>query len=101
MLIKHPKHPASIALKEIGLQLTQSDKKTVCRLLAQWHEQWKEYLNEKTFSENGKTFTYTPRSLRAAYFGLARHLESLYIYQSFPELGLPNTNNALVALNAL
>ena len=42
----------------------------------------------------------THRRLRAAYFGLARHLDILYTYQSFPELGLPNTNNALESLNA-
>ena len=42
----------------------------------------------------------THRRLRAAYFGLTRHLDILYTYQSFPELGLPNTNNALESLNA-
>ena len=70
LLTNHPKHPASIALKEIGLQLTQSDKKQFAGLLAQWHEQWKAYLEEKTFSENGASFTYTHRRLRAAYFSL-------------------------------
>ncbi|AVV52583.1 hypothetical protein C7123_01875 [Tannerella serpentiformis] len=100
LLTNHPKHPASIALKEIGLQLTQSDKKQFAGLLAQWHEQWKAYLEEKTFSENGASFTYTHRRLRAAYFSLTRHLDILYTYQCFPELGLPNTNNALESLNA-
>ena len=42
----------------------------------------------------------TYRRLRAAYFGLTRHLDILYIYQIFPELGLSNTNNALESLNA-
>lgn len=100
LLTNHPKHPASIALKEIGLQLTQSDKKQFAGLLAQWHEQWKAYLEEKTFSENGASFTYTHRHLRTAYFSLTRHLDILYTYQCFPELGLPNTNNALESLNA-
>ena len=59
------------------------------------------YLTLKpTYSENGVSFIYTHRRLRAAYFGLTRHLDVLYTYQSFPELGLPNTNNALESLNA-
>ena len=94
------KHPASIALKEISLQVTHSDKKQFTEMLSQWHKQWRAYLEEKTYSENGVSFIYTHRRLRAAYFGLTRHLDVLYTYQSFLELGLPNTNNALESLNA-
>ena len=100
LLTNHPKHPASIALKEISLQVTHSDKEQFTEMLSQWHKQWKAYLEEKTYSENGVSFIYTHRRLRAAYFGLTRHLDVLYTYQSFPELGLPNTNNALESLNA-
>ena len=100
LLTNHPKHPASIALKEICLQVTHSDKEQFTEMLSQWHKQWRAYLEEKTYSENGVSFIYTHRRLRAAYFGLTRHLDVLYTYQSFPELGLPNTNNALESLNA-
>ena len=82
------------------MQVTHSDKEQFTEMLSQWHKQWKAYLEEKTYSENGVSFIYTHRRLRAAYFGLTRHLDVLYTYQSFPELGLPNTNNALESLNA-
>ena len=57
LLTNHPKHPASIALKEISLQVTHSDKEQFTEMLSRWHKQWKAYLGEKTYSENGESFT--------------------------------------------
>lgn len=102
LLTNHPKHPASIALKEISLQVTHSDKEQFTEMLSRWHKQcsgrhtWK----RKRIRKMERLSLETHRRLRAAYFGLSRHLDVLYTYQSFPELGLPNTNNALESLNA-
>ena len=57
LLTNHPKHPASIALKEINLRVALSDKEQFTEMLSRWHKQWKAYLEEKTYSKNGVSST--------------------------------------------
>ncbi|MDA3047616.1 hypothetical protein [Campylobacter sp. JMF_08 NE1] len=51
-------------------------------------------MNEKTISENGKSF-YTHKRLRSAYFSLKRNLSLLFTYENLDLV--PNTNNSLEA----
>ena len=72
------------AEQEISLQLTQSDKKQFAGLLAQWHERWKAYLEEKTFSEDGASFTWDPSAFKSRLFQLNKALGySLHLPQVF------------------
>lgn len=43
---------------------------------------------------SGKTH-YTHRALRSAYLSLKRNMPWLWTYRDNPNLGIPNTNNAL------
>jgi len=41
---------------------------------------------------------YTHKRLRSTYLSLGRNLQRLWAYYEYPDLGLPNTNNAVEAL---
>ncbi|MDA3048639.1 hypothetical protein [Campylobacter sp. JMF_08 NE1] len=63
-------------------------------LLNDFELEFKKFLNEKTISENGKSF-YTHKRLRNAYFSLKRNLSLLFTYENLDLV--PNTNNSLEA----
>ena len=100
LLTSNPKLPASVELKIIASALTTSDKELFRAMLESWHNRWKDFLKEKTIADNGKSF-YTHRRTRSAYYSLKMHLDALFTYQDFPGGSVPNTNNALEALNAV
>ena len=100
LLTNKPKLPASVELKKVASALTTSDKEGFSAMLAGWHDRWKDFLQEKTVSDNGKSF-FTHRRTRSAYYSLKTHLGMLFTYQDFPEGSVPNTNNAMESLNSV
>lgn len=86
---------ASIELQEIVSMMSHTDKNSFKGALELWYSKWKTFLNERTINENtGKTF-YTHKRLRSAYRSLKTNLPWLFTWYDFPELRIPNTNNAL------
>ena len=63
--------------------------------LKAWFERHQDFFNEYTKNpETGQT-RYTHPRLRSAYFSLKRNLDSLFVFEQYPELGIPNTTNLL------
>lgn len=90
-----PKTVAGQELKLIINDLTELDEKLFSRLLNEWHEEWKEFLKERTFAQDSKHWWHTHKRLRSAYRSLKTNLPYLFSYQKYPELRIPNTNNSL------
>jgi len=95
-LTGHPKLPASMELLDIARMMTRTDKETFCGALDDWHMRWP-ISSERSASADGKTF-YTHRRLRSAYLSLKRNMPRLWTFYDYPELEMPNTNNAIEAL---
>lgn len=62
---------------------------------AEWLVRWDDYLREKTINPLTKRWQYTHRALRSAVRTFKEKLPFLFTYQDFPELNIPNTNNAI------
>lgn len=99
LITQHPRLPAAVELKQMATQLTKSDKANFTELLADWHTRWSDFLGEKTYDEDGVHYRFTHQRIRSAYRSLKQNMDVLFTYQSFPELSIPNTNNALEAFN--
>lgn len=100
LLTMRPKLLASQELRQIALAMGQSDRERFEKELKSWKEKWKDFLKEKTYSEEGN-WHYTHRNLRAAYHSLKGNIEGLFAYELAPDWPIPKTNNRLEALNAV
>lgn len=96
-LTRKPKTVAGQELRAIALRLTRCTEQEFTKYLNDWHEHWKDFLNEKTPCSHCKEkhWPYTHRKLRAAYRSLTTNLPYLFTYQKYPELNMPNTTNCL------
>ena len=68
-------------------------------MLDEWHQKWEQWLKELSFDPQTQRKHYTHRKVRAAYFSLKRNMQYLWTFCDYPETHLPNTNNALEAVN--
>ena len=94
-LTRNPKTEAGKTFWQLVLTLTSSSQSDFERKLKAWSEQYKDYLNERTLSpETGKSH-YTHQKLRSAYSSLKRNLESLFVFEKYPDWNIPNTTNLL------
>ena len=94
-----PKLEASKELLEISKMLCHTDKESFIGALKEWYTKWEDFLKERTTTEDGKSH-YTHKALRSAFLSLKRNMSSLWTYYDYPELKMPNTNNAIESLNA-
>lgn len=94
-LTRRPKLEAGKELRAIALTLAELTESILNILLTEWHEKWKEFLKERTYSEDKKHWQYTHRRIRAAYRSLKTNLPYLFTYQYYPNLNIPNTTNSL------
>lgn len=98
-LTRNPRLQASREFYEIVLGLSSSGRAELEQKLGEWHAKWQAFLSEKTYFESG-SWSFTHRRIRSAYYSLKGHLDELFTFESYPELAIPRTNNALEALNA-
>ena len=98
-LTLHPKLEASIELLELSRLLCHTDKESFVGAFCEWEEKWHDFLLERSTDANGKTH-YVHKNLRSAYLSLKRNMPWLWTWYDFPELKIPNTNNALESLNS-
>lgn len=97
-LTKKPKMPAAIALRALSLRLVGSTRSGFAKELEEWHEKWKDTLNERSVNaETGKSH-YTHKRLKSAYFSLVRNMPHLFVFEDWKELDIPNTTNSLDGL---
>lgn len=90
-----PKLPAGIELLELVRTLPKTDEASFTDAFKLWCHTWHSFLQEKSVDpKTGKSF-WTHRRVRQARDSIAVHLSCLFTFQRFPELGMPNTTNAL------
>lgn len=94
-ITKNPKLEASKELQKIVGTLTKTDEYTFTKSLEEWHATWQDFLKEKTTHPFNERWSYTHKRVRSAYKSLKTNLPHLFIYQQYPELGIPNTTNQL------
>lgn len=93
-LTTRPQTQPGQQLLDIANGMTHTDRESFEGALTEWFEQWNGYINERTISDNGHSF-YTHRRLRTAARSLKRNMDVLWTFYTYPELKLPNTNNAM------
>lgn len=94
-LTKHPKHMASQELLVLTKTLTTTNKEIFTNALTAWYDKHKDYLNERTVNDDGKSW-YTHKRLRSAYHSLKRNLPYLFVYEQ--DQNIANTTNKLEGL---
>ena len=98
-LTQKPKTEAGKELRKIALLLCHTDKESFEGILNEWYSRWGEWIKERSYDPQTKRYRYTHRKVRAAYFSLKRNMQYLWTFYDYPETSLPNTNNALEAVN--
>lgn len=94
-LTRRPKLEAGKELRIIALSLTRTNLEKFLIDLEKWHEEWGNFLKQKTSNpETGRWF-YTHKRIRSAYRSLKTNADKLFTYQKYPELNIPNTTNSL------
>ncbi|MDZ4204678.1 MAG: transposase [Bacteroidales bacterium] len=94
-LTKRPRFQAAIELKEITLLMSKTDKESFFGILDQWHEHWKDHINERAINAQTGKSRYVHKRLRSAYKSLERNKQYLFTWYDNMNLGIPNTNNQL------
>jgi len=94
-LTTKPKLEASKELKKIALLLTKTDKESFERLLKEWFERYKEFINQRTINPITNRTYYTHKRVRNAYRSLINNLDWLFTCYDNIELHIPNTTNGI------
>ncbi|WP_296405747.1 hypothetical protein [Psychrobacter sp.] len=97
-LTRRPKNIASIALRQLALNIKDYDKTTFIQDLDSWYLTHQDYLNDRsTNTDTGKTW-YTHKHLRSAYSSLRVNSDWLFTYRELDDLNIPKTTNSLEGL---
>lgn len=94
-LTTKPKLESHQALLSIGRRISRSTEAEMKLLLEIFEKRYRNDLHEKTYILGTKHWRYTHAKLRSAYGSLVRNLLTLYTYQTYPALSIPNTTNSL------
>ena len=94
-ITRNPKLQAGIELKSLIHELTKSSRTEFNIQLNKWHQKWRSFLMEKSYSEETGKWHYTHRRLQSAYRSLKTNLPHLFTYLEYPDLNIPNTTNSL------
>lgn len=99
-LTQDPDLDASRDLLNLVNIITKTDKESFTGAFDEWHEKYKDVLNERVRDKRIKRRTppYMRPKLRSAYLSLKRNMPLLWTFYDRPETGLPNTNNGLEGL---
>jgi hypothetical protein len=96
-LTRYPKHPAGQELRHLVLQIlkikTNNDRLHWTGGFRKWHEQYKDYINEKTHNTDTGRYWYTHKLLRRSYITINRALPNMFHYLANPKI--PNTTNGI------
>lgn len=96
-LTQHPKSSAGILLRRLVCQIshikTNNDKLYWIKELNKWHEDYEEFIKQKTVNKETGELTYTHDSVRRAYIHLHRAIPNMFKYIDEPDV--PNNTNSL------
>ena len=95
--IQEPELDASRDLLELVSNITKMDKESFLKAFMEWHEKYKDIMNEHMQDRRikRKTPPYMRPRLCSAYLSVKWNMPILWTIQDYPNLGLPNTNNGL------
>jgi hypothetical protein len=94
-LTQNPTLPAAIDLRRVAFYLNKTSQIRFTFLLDAWANRHAQFLAEKTHNpETGRT-RYTHQRVRSAHRSLRTNLHCLFTHQRYPNVGVPNTTNAL------
>ena len=101
-ITQDPDIEASKVLLDLVNDITRMDKESFIGAFNDWLERYQDVLNERVHDKRikKKTPPFMRPKLRSAYFSVKRNMPLLWTFYDHPELGLPNTNNALEGLNS-
>lgn len=94
-ITKHPKLQASKDLQKILYKLTSTNETIFTKKLEDWHETYKDFLNEKTLNESTGKENFTHAKLVSAYRSLRTNLPYLFTHKKHKHLKIQNTTNGL------
>lgn len=99
-LTLEPDLDASRELLSLVKSITQMDKESFISAFNDWHDKYKDVLNERIHDKRIKRHTppFMRPKLRSAYLSLKRNMPLLWTFYDRPETGLPNTNNGIEGL---
>ena len=99
-LTQEPDLEASVQLLDLVKSITRMDKESFIGAFNEWHEKYKDVLNERVHDKRIKRNMppYMRPRLRSAYLSLRRNMPLLWTFYDHPETGLPNTNNGIESL---
>ena len=99
-LTLEPGLDASRELLSLVKSITQTDKESFISAFNDWHDKYKDVLNERIHDKRIKRHTppFMRPKLRSAYLSLKRNMPLLWTFYDRPETGLPNTNNGIEGL---
>ena len=99
-ITQDPDIEASKALLDLVNDITKMDKESFIGAFNEWYEKYQDVLNERVHDKRikKKTPPFMRPKLRSAYFSVKRNMPLLWTFYDRPDLGLPNTNNALEGL---
>lgn len=83
-------------LRAISLRISKSYSIQFLTAFKIWEVLHSGFLKEKSYSTNPfshKKWWYTHRKLRSAYRSLKTNIEHLFLFEKYPDLGIPNTTN--------
>ena len=100
MLTTNPRLPVAKELKSLAHQITRSSRLDFEKSLEKWEQKWKDFLQEKSYGEDGK-WHFTHRRTRSAFYSLKRNLNALFTFEDYPVKQVPRTNNAIESLNSI
>ena len=96
-LTRFPKHLSGIELRQLVLMLlqikTQNDRIYWTGQFEQWYHKHKNYLQERTYSEQTGRYWFTHKLLRRSYLTVKRALPNMFHYLSNPKI--PHTTNGI------
>ena len=87
------------SIKDLTNALTHVHRKTFESMVYVWRATNYDWLQERTYLENGK-WTYTHKESRSAINSLFRNLPYLFTFEDYPELNIPNTNNKIEGIHS-
>ena len=97
-LTKRPRLEPNKELKNIVNKLWKVNKEEFEKMLNEWYDRNREWLNTKTIWEDNK-WHYVHRKTQSAYFSLKRNLKYLYTYEEYKwKINIPTTTNGLESI---
>ena len=94
-LTMKPKLKASKELMELARCVTSCSKEEFQARFEEWLSRWEDFLKERTINPETGRWQYTHRALRSASQTVKDKLPFLFTCRDFPDLNIPNTNNAI------